>query len=113
MTNCKWCGKEIPYNQEYCPNWGGCADQFFKFKVRKIIIKFAQAMEEKMQEKDKKGYTHEDKSLEFLIDKLKEERDEVDFELKDLPSFEINDELVDEAIMTMLVRHKINKGEFK
>lgn len=114
MSKCKWCGKEVPYDHEYCSNWGGCADQFWKYKTRKIIVEFAQAMEEKMQEKDEKGYTYEDKSLESLVNKLKEERDEVDFELVDLPSFEINDELVDEAIMCMLVKHRIKnltKGE--
>lgn len=108
ITTCKWCGKETN-NLEYCPNWGKCADQFYKYETRKIIAEFAQQMEKKMQEKDEQGYTHKDKSLDYLIRKLKEERDEVDFELIDLPSFEINKELVDEAIMTMLLRHKIKK----
>ncbi len=106
MTKCKWCGKETN-NLEFCPNWGKCAESFYKYETRKIIAEFAEAMEEKMQEKDKKGYTHEDKSLDYLVDKLKEERDEVDFELIDLPSFEIDEELLHEAIMVMLVRHKI------
>ncbi len=106
MTKCKWCGKQTN-NLEYCPNWGGCADQFWKHKTRKIIVEFSQVMEEKMQEKDKQGYTHEDKSLDFLVNKLKEERTEVDFELIDLPSFEIDKELIDEAIMCMLVSYKI------
>jgi len=55
-----------------------------------------------MQEKDKLNYTWENKSVEFLVDKLNEERAEVDFELTTLPSDEIKKELLHEAIMTML-----------
>lgn len=60
-----------------------------------------------MEEKDNQGYTYTDKTLDFLVNKLNEERGEVDVELKDLPSFEIDKELVDEAIMCMLVGEKI------
>ncbi len=103
MSKCNWCGKEHS-EKEYPID---CMMNYGIHKIRKIIFEFAQAMEKKMQEKDEKGYTHEDKSLDYLIKKLKEERDEVDFELVDLPSFEVDEELLHEAIMIMLVRHKI------
>ncbi len=111
MTKCKWCEKETPNNLEFFPNVKYCGHDchvmYDTYEMRKIIYEFAQAMEKEMQEKDNKGYTYEDKSLEFLVNKLKEERNEVDFELIDLPSFEINKELLHEAIMTMLVKYKM------
>lgn len=115
MTKCKWCEKDFgDKNFTYC-NYKH-QRMYEIYRTRKIIWDFANKMEQKMQEKDDQGYTHEDKSLEFLINKLREERAEVDFELIDLPSFEIDKELVDEAIMCMLVRHKIKnltKGDLK
>ncbi len=100
MSKCNWCEKENCKNYDH-------EIQFDKWGLRKILHEFANAMETKMSEKDKRGYTYNDKSLDFLVNHLKEERSEVDFELIDLPSFEIYEELVDEAIMCMLVRNKI------
>jgi len=106
---CKWCETEIQ-NYEYCKY--DCQKMYEIYEIRKIVHEFARDMEQKMQEKDKKGYTHKDKSLKFLVDKLREERKEVDFELTILPSFEIDEELVDEAIMTMLIREKIKDQKY-
>ena len=109
MSTCKWCGKLLCELSEILDNYCNfnCERMFEEYGVRKILWKFVLDMEQAMQEKDKLGYTHEDKSLKYLVDKLKEERAEVDFELEDLPSVEINKELLHESIMVMLVRNKI------
>jgi len=105
MSKCKWCEEIINNSTDFCN--GFCLSNFEHFHARKIIVQFAQDMEKKMQEKDKLNYTWKDKSIEFLVDKLNEERAEVDFELTILPSDEIKKELLHEAIMTMLVGQRI------
>ncbi len=109
MTKCKWCEKETHDEYLYC-NYN-CMKMFEKFNIRKIIIDFAEEMELAMQEKDKLGYTNIDKSLEFLVNKLKEEMEEVNTELDILPSENIAKELLHEAIMVMLVRKRIEDYE--
>ena len=107
-NRCLWCEKELKYDNIL----GFCSfncQEFQDIKVRKIIWEFALEIEKEMQIKDKRNYTHYDKSLEFLIDKLNEKRKEVDFELNDLPSYEVTTELLHEATMTMLIRDKIKQ----
>lgn len=79
--------------------------------VRESILRFAVAMEEEMRKKDKK-YSDEDRTnFDFLVDHLKEEREEVDHELilyttlsdKSFSDYDTKVELVHEAIMCMLV----------
>lgn len=107
MVKCKWCEKEIlDKKYTYCDY--DCRELYLKTRMRKIIFKFAQEMEKEMLISDSKGYTHIDKSLKFLVDKLNEERQEVDLELKNLPSFELRIELVHEAILTMLVNYNVS-----
>jgi len=105
MLKCKWCEENISDTTDFCN--GFCLSNFEHFHARRIIVQFAQDMEKEMQKKDKLNYTWKDKSIEFLVDKLNEERSEVDSELTNLPSREIDEELKHEAIMTMLVGQKI------
>jgi len=85
--------------------------------LRPEILEFAQAMEAEMQKKDKLGYTNNDKPIEFLIDKLSEERDEVDECLIVLSGGKwninsnklINEELLHEGIMLALLRYRLKE----
>jgi len=81
------------------------------YPVRNLIAKFALQMECEMLEKDELGYTHEDKNIDILIEKLEEERREVMFELLQEPINEqaLDKELCHEAIMAMLIWNKYNK----
>lgn len=90
--------------------------------VREEIIEFAVVMEEEMRKKDKKYNETHRSDVKFLIEHLKEERNEVDHELLNISNLRmyvddnINNsafdnnkistkvELVHEAIMCMLVR---------
>ena len=107
MTKCKWCEKELEYSDTiFCYN--DCKRMYYLYEVRKSVWEFSTEIEKVMQEKDKLGYADKDKSLEFLVNKLREERAEVDYELiSNLPLGNINEELLHEAIMTMLVRQRI------
>ena len=86
--------------------------------LRKEIQEFAFEMEDEMRKKDKENYTHEDKPIEFLLDKLFEERDEVDECL--IPEFGgkwninklVNEELLHEGIMLVLLRDRLKKEQF-
>lgn len=85
--------------------------------LRTEIQNFAIAMEMEMQKKDKEGYTYKDKSIEFLIDKLFEEREEVDecliVENKGKWKIDehINEELLHEGIILALIRHKLKEEQ--
>jgi hypothetical protein len=87
--------------------------------LRPEIYQFAFEMEKEMQKKDKEGYTHKDKSIEFLIDKLFEEREEVDEcltvenEGKWKIDEHINEELLHEGIMLALIRYKLKEENLK
>ena len=111
MTKCKYC-EEITQDKDFCNEY--CINLYDKFGMRQTLVRFAHEMEVVMQEKDKLRYTNKDKSLEFLVNKLKEERAEVDYELiGNLPLGNIDKELLHEAIMTMLVRQRIKDyGKF-
>lgn len=74
--------------------------------VREGILRFAVTMEEEMRKKDSKYNETHRSDITFLIEHLKEERDEVDHELYLLKAgdkFFVKTELVHEAIMCMLV----------
>ena len=82
--------------------------------VRKEIAEFAIAMEIEMSKKELRyGEDSTIYPVKFLTEKLLEEREEVDLELKNINkegnvvSFELSTELIHEAIMTMLIRNKI------
>lgn len=79
--------------------------------LRKEIIDFAFAMENEMRRKDAKNYLPKDKSIEYLIDKLKEERNEVDecYVKNRIPKL-IDEELLHEGIMLVLIRNKLIKS---
>lgn len=74
--------------------------------VREGILRFAVAMEEEMRKKDNTYNETHRSNIKFLINHLKEERNEVDHELylsKAGDNFFVKTELVHEAIMCMLV----------
>lgn len=85
--------------------------------LRKEIQEFAFEMEFEMRKKDSQNYTHEDKSITFLIDKLFEKRDEVDECL--IPEIGgkwninklINEELLHEGIMLVLLRARLKEEQ--
>jgi len=87
--------------------------------LRTEIQGFAIAMEKEMQKKDKEGYTYKDKSIGFLLNKLFEEREEVNdcltVELggKWKINENINEELLHEAIILALIRYKLAEEKLK
>ncbi len=108
MAKCKWCEDEIPLEKgNFCSR--NCEGMFDIFRIRSTIHNLSIDMELAMQEKDNLGYTNKDKSLNFLVEKLKEEREEVNNELDYLPSDSIDKELLHEAIMVMLVRQRLKE----
>lgn len=76
-----------------------------RFHIRELIAEFALKMELEMEEKDKQKYNHEDKSIDSLLEKLVEERREVDdeFDRDNIDEQLLRKELIHEAIMTMLL----------
>ena len=90
--------------------------------LRREILEFAFAMEEEMRKKDKLGYENKSRKIEYLEEKLHEERDEVDecfiqastfFNKKSnqwLDNF-INEESLHEGIMLALLRYRLKEEQ--
>lgn len=87
----------------------GCGSTEKFYKVRPEVANFAVEMEREMQKKDALGYTHADKSLRYLVDKLIEERCEADTELCKGNNNNIRNELIHEAIIVMLVHSRFSE----
>lgn len=82
--------------------------------LRREILEFAFAMEEEMRKKDKLGYENKSRKIEYLEEKLHEERDEVDecFINDDMNKF-ISEESLHEGIMLALLRYRIKEEQSK
>ena len=118
MSKCKWCEKEFKIEHSDCSYCNfDCQRMFEKYNMRKSLFIFAEAMENEMQRKDAQSYTIKDKSTEFLIDKLFEERNEVDecfIEVNNKKQYInkfisklVDEELLHEGIMLALVRKRL------
>lgn len=80
--------------------------------LRREILEFAFAMEEEMRKKDKLGYENKSRKIEYLEEKLHEERDEVDecFINDDMNKF-ISEESLHEGIMLALLRYRLKEEQ--
>lgn len=78
--------------------------------LRQEIKFFAINMEKEMQKKDELGYTNNDKSIQFLEDKLYEEIDEVyDCLINEETNKFINEESLHAGIMLAILRHRLKE----
>lgn len=96
------CGMVLIYDKE--------GHLYHRVEIRTSIAEFAIEMEKEMAKKDKKyGKDSNKYHIRDLLEHLKSERNEVDNELNGL-LVELNlDELVHEALMCMMVKHKIKE----
>jgi len=78
--------------------------------LRREILEFAFAMEEEMRKKDKLGYENKSMIIQYLEEKLHEERDEVDecFINDDIKKF-VNEESLHEGIMLVILRNRLKE----
>ena len=126
MSKCKWCEKEFEKHVEYYPNVTycnyDCRRMYETYGMRKIIFDFAISMEEEMQNKDKLGYENKSRTIDYLKEKLKEERKEVDECFIQAHTFFnptsnywiakfINEESLHEGIMLVLLRYRLKEEQ--
>jgi len=80
--------------------------------LRREILEFAFAMEEEMRKKDKLGYENKSMTIQYLEEKLHEERDEVDdcFINNNMIKF-INEESLHEGIILALLRYRLKEEQ--
>ena len=78
--------------------------------LRREILEFAFAMEEEIRKKDKLGYENKSMTIQYLEEKLHEERDEVDdcFINNDIDKF-INEESLHEGIILAILRNRLKE----
>ena len=81
-------------------------------KIRPSLQHLMESCELEMQRKDCESYTIEGKDIEWLWDKLIEERKEVDECKENLGKF-VNEEALHEVIMIALIRQEYTNNSWK